>query len=357
MILLFCGLPGSGKTYESVTKIVANLANGREVFTNIDGLDDPDCRHVIKELCDMDDFTFENSLHFLQPDQVPNFWDYVTEKSFVLIDECHKYWNARDFSKSDNRALSDWASTHRHHGIDVVFMTQKPEKLDSQVRSLAQWTHEFRKLNMFGRLVRNGYQVFVYEGEPSGRPLSTQFRSYNPKFFKAYKSYTNSDIKELGVVKAPNILNHWSVWACLVVFVLTGYFFSKSSFAKGKVIDYEIAGPKVKTTPAPLPPGVQPGQAFTYVNAPPAAAPGPPAADRPAVSAPASSVVSVPAFVWLPVSMYLKAEDGREFLYVRGYRLSTWLEISEDKKLVKVDPALIPSPVLETSSYPTAFYQ
>ncbi|MCM2263553.1 MAG: zonular occludens toxin domain-containing protein [Desulfuromonadales bacterium] len=336
MILLFIGLPGSGKTYEAVTKIVANLAKGREVFTNIEGLDDPDCRHVIQELCDLDDFTFENSLHFLEADQVSHFWEHITDGSFVLVDEVHKYWNSRDFQKTDNRLLSDWASTHRHSGNDVVMMTQKPEKLDSQVRSLAQWTHEFRKLNMFGRFVRNGYQVFIYEGEPSGKPLSTQFRSYNPKFFKAYKSYTNSDIQELGVVKAPNILNHWSVWCCLVAFVVFGVFFSKSSFSKGKIIDYNVTGSPSLKSVSPVPAPGAPGQTVVAEVVTPAAAPD-------------QRQVVVSDTLWLPVSAYMKTSDGRQFLNVGNYRLSSWLALSDDNKLVQVKRSDVPQPIIDSA--------
>lgn len=372
MILLFVGNPGSGKSYEAITKIVSNLAQGREVFTNIDGLDKSDCRHVIQELSDLDDYTFEHSLHHLSKEEVPHFYEIITPNSLVVIDECHKFWNSRDFQKADNRSLADWAAEHRHHGNDVVFLTQKPAKLDSQVRSLAEWTHEFRKLNMFGRLTRNGYQCFIYEGEMDGqKPLSTQFRKYNEKFFRAYKSHINDDIKELGVTKAPNILNHWSIYAMVLSVIICGYFFSKSSFSSGKAIDYEIAKkpgitPGNKRTPGTVESitndassnrinvregtrqhriSTEQGSNSIHTN-------------TRTVSSQAGSNKHSPLkdvddqLVWFPVSAYMSVK-GKEYIMIGNHKLESWIDLTGDKRYVQIDKYTIPEPVLHDLSIAT----
>ena len=331
MISLFTGIPGAGKTYEAVVLIVANLSLGREVFTNIDGLNKPECLHVIKVLSGLDDFTLTHSLHFLDnKTEVPRFWEHINDGCLVLIDECHKFWNSRDFQKQGNRDLSDWAAEHRHLGIDVIFITQKPERLDTQVRSLANWVHDHRKLNFLGNLFNKlayDYQVFIYEGEAVGRPMATKYRKYKKEFFKAYKSYVADDTKELQIMKAPNILNHWSIYACVVVLVVCGYFFSKSSFSRGKFLDYKMSA-KV----APVPDSVAP-------------APIPEPIPEPVLVVSEPEPVLTDDILWLPVTAYIK-KGTQQFVMVGKHRLSSWLEISDDMRYVLVNRSLIPSPVL-----------
>lgn len=259
MIVFFVGSPGSGKSYEAVKKIVDNLRLGRVVCTNIDGMDEQVHQEYLKNQLDFDDYRFSQQFRFLSKEESSQFWMSRTEEyisggairqknvplycppgSLIIIDEVHKLFNARDWQKKENRDLADWASTHRHEGYDVVFITQDIEKVEKQVRSLTEWTYFFRKVNFLGSAVSKKYLCYGYTGgEHSGRPLTKNVRTYNPKYFPCYKSYATKDAKELGFMTHVNILKHPIFFAIPVVLAFCVYMFSKSSLATGDIFGTE----------------------------------------------------------------------------------------------------------------------
>lgn len=271
MIVFFVGTPGSGKSYEAVKKIVDNLKMGRVVCTNIDGMDQPKAQEYIKNLVGLSDYQFNKLFRFLridhtnEIDEVRNFWktekvlqpvtafdpgndifeDIVNEVeecicppgSLIVIDEAHKFFNARDWQDKNNRELADWASTHRHMGYDLVLITQDIGKVEKQVRSLTEWTYFFRKVNFFGSAVKNKYLCYSYSGDDhNGTPLSKNTRTYEASIFPCYQSYSTKDAKEVGFMSHSNILKHPVFYAIPVLLAFVLYmFFAKSSFARGDV--------------------------------------------------------------------------------------------------------------------------
>lgn len=269
MIVFFVGTPGSGKSYEAVKKIVDNLRLGRNVCTNIDGMDLPECQEYMKTILGMDDYRFHSLFRFLQKDEITRFWetetiltpsfirdyendvfeDLVTEShelicpkgSLIVLDEVHKHFNARDWNATDssgrnaNKLLGDWASTHRHLGYDLVLITQHIDKVDKQVRTLTEWTYFFRKVNFFGGAVQKRYLCYSYSGDDhDGKPLAKNIRTYEPTYFPCYQSYSASDAKEVGFMSHTNILKHPIFYAIPVVLAFVLYMlFYKSSFASG----------------------------------------------------------------------------------------------------------------------------
>lgn len=228
MIIGFTGTPGSGKSYEAVKKVLDNLRMGRVVYTNIEGMDDPTCQETIKALSSMDDYEFSQRFYFLAPHEIREFWKHCKRGSLIVIDEVHKYFNSRDWQSDSNKEFGNWASTHRHEGYDVVLLTQDMEKVDKAVRSLVEWTYEFRKINYFGAAVQNKYKCESYAGEDvDGKPLSRSVRTYNKKIFLCYKSYVSKDVKELGIMRHVNVLRHpvFFIIPVVLVFILYMLFF------------------------------------------------------------------------------------------------------------------------------------
>lgn len=133
--------------------------------------------------------------------------------------------------------LADWASTHRHEGYDLVFITQDIGKVDKQVRTLTEWSFCFRKVNFFGGAIQKKYLCYSYSGDDHhGKPLAKNVRTYDPAYFPAYQSYSSSDAKEVGFMTTVNILKHPVFYAIPVVLCFCLYmFFAKSSFATGDV--------------------------------------------------------------------------------------------------------------------------
>jgi zona occludens toxin (predicted ATPase) len=250
MIIAFIGTPGSGKTYEAVKNVLENLMKGRTVYTNIDGLDNEYCREFIKNYLNVGTFFLDTHLIFLTNDEAQEFWLHCKPKSYIAIDECHKLFSNRDWQTSKNREFTFWASTHRHHGYDLLLITQDIVKVDSHVRSLVEWTYVYRKVNFLGSKVNRKYICFAYSGEDAqGPPLKKNIRTYNPDIFRCYQSYASADIKELAIMQHVNILKHPVFYAIPVALIFTLYmFFGKSSFATGDLFGAKKVLSKVENT-------------------------------------------------------------------------------------------------------------
>ena len=234
MIIAYVGTPGSGKTYEAVKSILANLKSGRRVYTNIEGLDEPCCRKLIQDTLNLDDYEFNKRLVFLDKVQTKNFWNIAKDGSMIVLDEVHKDFSNRDWNTETNKDFANWASTHRHHGFDLVLITQDIEKVEKHARSLIEWTYFFRKVNFFGGAVSNKYICYSYSGDDhNGKPLAKSVRTYSPFVFNCYKSFVAKDVKELGFMTHVNILKHpvFFILPCMLVFA--GYMLWKSSFFHG----------------------------------------------------------------------------------------------------------------------------
>ncbi len=234
MIIGFTGTPGSGKTYEAVDKILDNLRMGRTVYTNIEGIFDPECLEMIKTVCDLSDLALTKQLKEIEEECIASFWMHVEPGALIILDEIHKWFSNRDWQAEKNKQFGYWASTHRHHGYDVVLITQNIERVDSAVRSLLEWNYVFRKVNFLGSIVKRKYLCYAYGGDDTnGRPLSTSTRTYNPSVFRCYKSYVSKDIKEMAIMQHVNVFKHPVFFLIPIVLCASLYMFSKSSLATG----------------------------------------------------------------------------------------------------------------------------
>lgn len=235
MIIGFTGTPGSGKTYEAVKKILDNLMMGKVIYTNIDGMFDPECQEMIKSYCGLSDLAITRQLRQLEPDQIANFWMHLEPRCIVVLDEIHKWFSNRDWQEPKNKEFGYWASTHRHYGYEVVLITQNIERVDAAVRSLLEWNYVYRKVNFLGSAVKRFYLCYSYGGDDtSGKPLATEKRRYNPAVFRCYKSYVAKDIQEMPIMKHLNVLNTPVFYAIPVLLCLTIYMvFFKSSLGTG----------------------------------------------------------------------------------------------------------------------------
>jgi zona occludens toxin (predicted ATPase) len=192
------------------------------VFTNIRGINEPECLRMIQMLTGLSDCWLAHYLHFFDDAEAQCFWDHVPPRSLIVLDEVQNLFNARDWQSKKNVHFNAWASTHRHLGFEVVLITQSIMRLDTAVRSLVEWTYVYRKMNFFGSLFTQKYICYAYGGEEvTGAPLSKSIRTYDPKIFRCYQSYMFKDIKEQGIMKHVNVLNHPVFWAIPAVF---GYF-------------------------------------------------------------------------------------------------------------------------------------
>lgn len=239
-ITAFVGTPGSGKTYDAVAKIVDNLRTGRRIYTNIRGLNDFECLQQIQMLTGLSDSHLLCYLNFLTDEEAKCFWDHVAPGSMIVLDEVQNLFNARD-----------WASIHRHMGFDLLLITQSMQRLDTAVRSLVQFVYLYRKLDFFGKLFTKKYLVYAYaDQEVTGPPLSKAYRTYDKRIFFCYQSYMFKDMKEQGIMKHVNVLNHPVFYAIPVVFGYFIYMMFQSGMIRGDLFGANKQFDKLKKSPA-----------------------------------------------------------------------------------------------------------
>lgn len=252
MINCYEGLPGSGKSYEAVLRILENLKLGRVIYTNIEGLDDPGCREMIKIQTGLNDFQLATQLNYISDSEITTKYKQAVQGSMIVIDECHELINARNWQSDENADFSKWAARHRKLGYDVLLLTQNIEKIDSHVRGLVHYTYCFGKANFFGRLSGGAYTRKAFLGIPKGKPIKIKPGFYDKAVFPCYKSYSAADVKELGMQKGINILMHPIFISLPIILALAFYLlFFKSSLGTGDLFGVEklkAASQKVMST-------------------------------------------------------------------------------------------------------------
>lgn len=175
MITLITGVPGSGKTLYAVSELAKKIHKeyaGRKIFT-----------HGIPELA-------------LETSPIPeghtiqdlNVWLSEPENhgSIVIIDEAQNVFPPRS-SNSKAPEIVEWLHVHRHYGIDLILITQMPQRIDKQVRDLVG-AHYHIHQNALGMRVRFFWDYCA--NNPNSESRNAQFfrHTLDKKAFKLYKS-------------------------------------------------------------------------------------------------------------------------------------------------------------------------
>lgn len=260
MFIMFEGTPGSGKTYEAIIRLVDNLRLGRTVWTNIEGVNEKPQREQIKYLAGLSDYELETQLHFIPEHEIYTFYKTLKNGAFIILDEVHKYFGNRDWASGENKAFNSWGSTHRHHGHDVLLLSQGIEKLDAHVRGLIEWTYRFKKNNMFGSAAERSYRMTAFYQDDTAKPIDRpKIKTYKKKYFGCYKSYIGADVKELKIMPNINILKHPIFYLIPLVLLFTLYmFFFKSSISSGDLFGAQKTLSKYSQSSKDLKAGVAP---------------------------------------------------------------------------------------------------
>ena len=327
MIIMHEGVPGSGKSYDAVRKIIEALKRGRVVYTNIDGMNQDTCLEYLAQLLGETRDWLSEHLFFLTNDQVRSFWLYVQEGAFIVLDEVQLFFNSRDFAKESNREFGNWASTHRHHGYDLLLITQRAARIDTSVRSLCEFRYRYRKLNVFGSLVKKGYLIYTFAGEDVEH-LSIRKATYDSKIFPAYNSYVG-DATEKKVTKNPNLFNHPIFYLMAACFIGVLYFLPKSHLLSGD-LSAIASGGHVKM-------GIVQGKGKQPGKAPAIAGPGPAAPSSSAGSLPGSTSSASSGTRAVRVQAYVQA--GKQYtLLVNGLIVKRFLRFSPETMTVFFRP-------------------
>lgn len=152
MIAIYEGKIGGGKTYLAVCRILAHLAKGGTVFTNVE----LKLEGVAAWLRDRHGLELDrDAIRFLNEEESWSFHKYLKAGSdlntLCVIDEAHLWFNARDHAVTalTKRELITFLSQSRKLKVDVIFIVQAAENLDAQFRRLAQEIWRMKDLQRF----------------------------------------------------------------------------------------------------------------------------------------------------------------------------------------------------------------
>lgn len=211
MIYSYSGKPGGGKTYEAFRiAVLAKLAEGRNVVTNIVGLDeqvisgyiidklgkDPDKIGRLTIVSDQqviaDDFFYfkgaQEGETTVQPGDV------------VVIDEIWRVF--KDVKKIGERRES-FIAEHRHFvGADgkpceLHVINQDVQEIPKFIKSRLEACYEMTKLSAVG--ANNRYRVDVYSSPKMYKKqlIGTTYGKYETEIYQLYKSF-DGDFKSFG---------------------------------------------------------------------------------------------------------------------------------------------------------------
>lgn len=131
MIILQTGVPGAGKTSSVVAMLMTD-----ESYTHFKDKDGVKKKRPLF-VNGIPEFKLEHQELTDEQIQEKPFQDFLPYGSLVVIDEAQRLMGTRSPAKAVPEFIEALA-THRHHGLDIILITQHPSFLDSFVRRLVQ---------------------------------------------------------------------------------------------------------------------------------------------------------------------------------------------------------------------------
>ena len=151
-ITLITAAPGAGKTAHVVWNIIRPASDeGRIIYTaGIPGLQYPTISRSyqqVKKWHEREQIEVANEYQRELPDdEIPSRLLNFTEGSLIVIDECQFCWPAA--GSREPSADITYLTKHRHHGLEIVLLTQAPQLVhknvlavvDKHIHMVVDWT-------------------------------------------------------------------------------------------------------------------------------------------------------------------------------------------------------------------------
>lgn len=220
MIELITGLPGAGKTLYTLASVKERAEKeNREVYYS--------------GIADL-------KLPWIECD--PEKWFELPKNSIFVFDECQRLYRPRANGSKVPEYVSE-LETHRHKGIDIVFITQHPMLVDSNVRRLVgRHFHCVRKWGTQASTIHEWSSV--KENCDKSRADSIKHHWVYPKsVFGLYKS------AEVHTVKARVPMKVWMLFALPVLLIGLGYGIYKTLPSKTNLTSNQVTSSTNISTP------------------------------------------------------------------------------------------------------------
>lgn len=267
-INVYCGLMGSGKSYEAVSSIIVPaIAAGRRVVSNIDGLNESaiheyilsrgkkgkraalpadalgSIEHVPNERISQPGF-------FPDPEHSGGLEPVVRAGDLVVIDEAWRFWPT---SAKPSHEHMQFFRMHRHYahedtGVtsDLALLIQDISGLHPDLKRVVEMTVRTTKLKSLG--LNRRYRVEIFEGYRLTRAAKTATyqKGYDKRVFPLYQSYGSGNARETAVDDRQNIFKGAKVWVLLAlipVFLGGGIWYLTGFFASSPISEVRTADP------------------------------------------------------------------------------------------------------------------
>jgi len=245
MIELRTGLPGNGKTLSVIQELAAMLkkwdkpsevSEARPIFV-----------HNVKDLIlphTPFPFTEEVNQRTGAVRKIPD-WSQIPDGSFCIIDECQDFFPPRS-SQSEAPPHIAWLNTHRHHGVDLVLITQHPKLIDGSVRALVGKHKHYRRVFGMNRSI-------VYEWDACSDSLSglkTAVTSYWSFPKDAYQWYKSAEVHTKQKFRLPLWLGIPLIGLALGLFFVPKAYSTLTKGVKGESLQTKEVAPVHSISPA-----------------------------------------------------------------------------------------------------------
>lgn len=199
MVYLYSGTPGSGKSLDVAHEIIFWLKTGKPVIGNM---------YLNEEMIKK----YKGTYYFVEtyimtPRDLMAFSKKTLKKGkegqcLIVIDECHRIFNARYFNDKDRREWLEFFTLHRQFGFDIYLVAQWDRQVDRQIRAMIEYEIKHRKGNNMGNI---GFLLSLFFGTffvrmenwyGSNQRLSSSFFRYHKKWGRLYDGYMAFDENE-----------------------------------------------------------------------------------------------------------------------------------------------------------------
>ncbi|RRW91047.1 zonular occludens toxin domain-containing protein [Pandoraea apista] len=246
-ISVYCGLMGSGKSFEVVRAVIVEaIAKGRRVVTNVDGISHERVRDYVATKRKIPEDKLGSVVHVtnedvFRQDFLPYYDDVKTSHTdtvvqpgdLVCIDEAWRFWGTSNKLPKEHQSffLEHRHFTHPDTGVacDLVLMIQDMGTLHRFVKNVVAFSFRMHKKVSLG--LSNVYSVTMYEGSKQTKQarIREQTRKYDPEIFPLYSSFKDgAKGSSVDVDSRQNILRNPMVWGavvfCAVAPVLAGWY-------------------------------------------------------------------------------------------------------------------------------------
>lgn len=184
------GLPGSGKSYDCVSRHIAKaLREGRPVDAYVEGLD----HDKIAAVLELPPERVRELLRYVAEEDVMKLPALARDNGLVVIDELQNF-----FPTGRQKLSPEWTkfiTEHRHRGLDILGMGQVLTDVHKLWRGRCKFKAVFNKLDAVGMEHRYNVQLWTATAPERYTKTSDTIEKYDPRWFGSYASVKNDAIQ------------------------------------------------------------------------------------------------------------------------------------------------------------------